>query len=63
MMNISVLVHENDGSLHLHLYPNIHVSARSEGVKICNCDNKFVFNSGRVLRSHFQEWSFSEPLL
>ena len=67
MMNISVLVHENDGSLHLLLYPNIlpiHVSARSEGVKICNfCDNKFVFNSGRVLHSQFQECLCSEPPL
>ena len=50
MMNISVLVPKKDGSL--HLYPNIlsiHVSARSEGVKICNCDARPSQSLSRML--------------
>ena len=44
MVTLSVLVYENDGSLHLHIYPKIlplECSLRSEGVEIYNCDNKF----------------------
>ena len=66
MMNTSVLVPENYGLLHLHLYPYIlpiHVSANSKGVKICNCYNKFAFNSRRVLHSNYKECLCSEPLL
>ena len=43
-MNLSVLFHENAGFQHLHLYPKyyiLHVSERSEGVEIYNCNNKF----------------------
>ena len=67
MMNLSVLVHENDGSPHLHLYLKIlsitlvHVSARTERVEIYNCDDKFFFNSWRVLHRHNQDCSCSEP--
>ena len=44
MMNLSVLVHENDGSPHLHLYSKyylLHVSARRKAIEIYKCDNKF----------------------
>ena len=42
LTNLSVLVHENDGSIHLHLKCYLlHVSARSEGVEIYNSDSKF----------------------
>ena len=42
MMNLSVLAHENDGP-HIYIYTlkydQLHLSARSEGMEIYNCDN------------------------
>ena len=42
MMNLSVLVRENDIYIHTLKHYLLHVSARSEGVEIYNCDNKFL---------------------
>ena len=60
MMNLSVLVHENVGSPHLHVYPNIAYYMKVQGAKWVEI---YISILGASFIRHCQECSCSEPPL